>query len=129
VENPSSRASTPRARDDRLNIEALGTLLEAHVVIEARARGVQHLPSTLVLSAGSVPADYAERWTINQPARPMTAVPLRGAPQSGDKGMAETFFTLSDGSPRAIVGIRRRSDGTVETFDEAIPELTSLRVV
>src|SRR5262245_6827619 len=37
-------------------------------------------------------------------------------------GMAETFFTLSDGSPRAIVGIRRRNDGTVQPLDEAVPD-------
>ena len=36
--------------------------------------------------------------------------------------MAETFFTLSDGSPRAIVGIRRRNNGTVQPLDEAVPD-------
>jgi hypothetical protein len=36
--------------------------------------------------------------------------------------MAETFFTLSDGSPRAIVGIRRRNDGTVQSLNEAVPD-------
>jgi hypothetical protein len=36
--------------------------------------------------------------------------------------MAQTFFTLSDGSPRAIMGIRRRSDGTVQTLDQAVPD-------
>jgi hypothetical protein len=36
--------------------------------------------------------------------------------------MAETFFTLSDGSPRAVMGIRRRNDGTVQTLDEAVPD-------
>jgi hypothetical protein len=36
--------------------------------------------------------------------------------------MAETFFTLADGSPRAIVGIRRRNDGTVQPFNEAVPD-------
>jgi hypothetical protein len=36
--------------------------------------------------------------------------------------MAETFFTLSDGSPRAVMGIRRRSNGTVQTLDEAVPD-------
>ncbi len=36
--------------------------------------------------------------------------------------MAETFFTLSDGSPRAIMGIRRRNDGTVQTLNESVPD-------
>jgi hypothetical protein len=36
--------------------------------------------------------------------------------------MAETFFTLSDGSPRAITGIRRRNDGTVQPLGDAVPD-------
>ena len=36
--------------------------------------------------------------------------------------MAEVFFTLSDGSPRAITGIRRRNDGTVQPLGEAVPD-------
>jgi hypothetical protein len=36
--------------------------------------------------------------------------------------MAQTFFTLSDGSPRAITGIRRRNDGTVQSLGEAVPD-------
>ena len=36
--------------------------------------------------------------------------------------MAETFFTISDGSARAVMGIRRRSDGTVQTLDQAVPD-------
>jgi hypothetical protein len=36
--------------------------------------------------------------------------------------MAETFFALGDGSPRAIMGIRRRSDGTVQTLNEAVAD-------
>lgn len=36
--------------------------------------------------------------------------------------MAETFFALKDGSPRAVVGIRRRADGTVQPLDEAVPD-------
>src|SRR5262245_43323825 len=36
--------------------------------------------------------------------------------------MAETFFTLSDGSPRAVMGIRRRNDGTVQTLDQSVPD-------
>ena len=36
--------------------------------------------------------------------------------------MAATFFTLSDGSPRAIMGIRRKNDGTVQTLDESVAD-------
>src|SRR5262245_24134759 len=36
--------------------------------------------------------------------------------------MAEVFFTLSDGSPRAVVTIRRRADGTPQTLDESVPD-------
>jgi endonuclease YncB( thermonuclease family) len=33
-----------------------------------------------------------------------------------------TFFTIGDGSPRAVVGIRRRNDATVQPPDEAVPD-------
>lgn len=36
--------------------------------------------------------------------------------------MAETFFTLSDGSPRAVMGVRRKSNGTVQTLDESVAD-------
>jgi len=36
--------------------------------------------------------------------------------------MAETFFTLSDGSPRAIMGIRRRADKTVQPLNESVAD-------
>lgn len=36
--------------------------------------------------------------------------------------MAETFFALGDGSPRAVMGIRRKSNGTVQTVDESIAD-------
>jgi len=36
--------------------------------------------------------------------------------------MAAIFFTLPDGSPRAIMGIRRKNDGTVQTLNEAVPD-------
>jgi hypothetical protein len=36
--------------------------------------------------------------------------------------MAETFFTVGLGTPRAIMGVRRRSDGTVQPLDEAVPD-------
>jgi hypothetical protein len=36
--------------------------------------------------------------------------------------MAETFFTVSNGNPRAVVGIRRKADGTVQPLDQAVPD-------
>jgi endonuclease YncB( thermonuclease family) len=36
--------------------------------------------------------------------------------------MAETFFTLSDGSPRAVMGVRRKNNGTVQTLDESVAD-------
>jgi len=36
--------------------------------------------------------------------------------------MATTFFTLGDGSPRAVMGIRRTSARTVQPLDDAIPD-------
>ncbi len=36
--------------------------------------------------------------------------------------MPTTFFTLSDGTPRAIMGIRRRNDGTVQSLQDAVPD-------
>jgi hypothetical protein len=36
--------------------------------------------------------------------------------------MAETFFAISDGSPRAVMGIRRKADGTVQPLDQAVPD-------
>src|SRR5262245_611180 len=36
--------------------------------------------------------------------------------------MAETFFTLSDGSPRAVVGVRHKSGGAIQTLDESVPD-------
>lgn len=36
--------------------------------------------------------------------------------------MAATFFTLTDGSPRAVMGIRRRNNGTVQTLDESVAD-------
>ena len=36
--------------------------------------------------------------------------------------MAETFFTLNNGTLRAIMGIRRNNGGTVQTLDKAVPD-------
>lgn len=42
--------------------------------------------------------------------------------------MAQTFFTLNNGTPRAIMGIRRRSDGTPQSLGDAIPDGDTLGV-
>jgi hypothetical protein len=36
--------------------------------------------------------------------------------------MATTFFTLTDGSPRAIMGVRRTGGGVVQPLDVAVPD-------
>jgi hypothetical protein len=36
--------------------------------------------------------------------------------------MPAAFFTLGDGSPRAVTGIRRRENGTIQPFSEAVPD-------
>jgi hypothetical protein len=36
--------------------------------------------------------------------------------------MAEVFFTLNDGSPRAVVGVRRKTNGSAQTLDESVPD-------
>jgi hypothetical protein len=36
--------------------------------------------------------------------------------------MAKVFFTLQDGSPRAVTGIRRGNDGVVQELDDALPD-------
>jgi hypothetical protein len=36
--------------------------------------------------------------------------------------MPATFFTLSDGSPRAVLGIRRRDNGTVQSVPDAVAD-------
>lgn len=36
--------------------------------------------------------------------------------------MAQVFFTLNDASPRAVMGRRRRSDGSVQPLGESIPD-------
>jgi putative transposase len=68
-ENPFVESFNGRARDELLNIEEFGTLLEARVVIEAWCieYNTYRPHSSLV---GLTPAEYAEQWTINQPALP-----------------------------------------------------------
>jgi hypothetical protein len=36
--------------------------------------------------------------------------------------MADVFFTLNDGSPRAVVGVRRKTNGTAQTLDESVAD-------
>jgi hypothetical protein len=36
--------------------------------------------------------------------------------------MPTTFFTLGDGSPRAVMGIRRRNDRSVQPLNDAVPD-------
>ena len=36
--------------------------------------------------------------------------------------MAETFFVVGNGNPRAVTAIRRKADGTTQTLDQAVPD-------
>ena len=36
--------------------------------------------------------------------------------------MAETFFTVGEGNPRAVTAIRRKADGTTQPLDQAVPD-------
>jgi hypothetical protein len=36
--------------------------------------------------------------------------------------MAETFFTVGEGNPRAVTGIRRKPDGTAQLPEQAVPD-------
>ena len=56
-----------RCRDELLNIEEFGTLLEARVIVEAwRAKYNTYRPHSSL--GGLTPAELAKRWTTNQPA-------------------------------------------------------------
>ena len=68
-ENPFVESFNGRTRDELLNIEEFGSLLEAQVVIEAwRVEYNTYRPHSSL--GGLTPAEYAEQWTINQPALP-----------------------------------------------------------
>jgi Integrase core domain/HTH-like domain len=68
-QNPFVESFNGRCRDELLNIEEFGTLLEAQVVIEAwRIEYNTYRPHSSL--GGLTPAEHAERWTINQPALP-----------------------------------------------------------
>jgi transposase InsO family protein len=68
-QNPWVESYGSRVRDELLAIEQFGTLLEAQVVIEAwRVEYNTYRPHSSL--GGLTPAEYAERWTNNQPALP-----------------------------------------------------------
>jgi transposase InsO family protein len=68
-ENPFVESFNGRARDELLNIEEFGTLLEAQVVVEARHIEYDtYRPHSSL--GGLTPAEYAKRWTIYQPTLP-----------------------------------------------------------
>ena len=68
-ENPFVESFNGRTRDELLNIEEFGTLLEAQVVIEAwRVEYNTYRPHSSL--GGLTPAEYVERWIINQPVLP-----------------------------------------------------------
>ena len=78
-ENPFVESFNGRVRDELLNIEEFGTLLEAQVVIEAWRDRVQHLPTPLVPRRPH--PRRVRRAMDHQPtSTPMTAGPLNGAP-------------------------------------------------
>jgi len=68
-ENPFAESFNGRVRDELLNVEEFGSLIEAQVVIEAwRVEYNTYRPHSSL--GGLTPDEYAERWTINQPALP-----------------------------------------------------------
>lgn len=68
-ENPFVESFNGRCRDELLNIEEFGSLVEAQVVIENwRIEYNTYRPHSSL--GGLTPAEYAEKWTINQPALP-----------------------------------------------------------
>jgi putative transposase len=65
-ENPFVESFNDRVRDELLNTEEFATLLEAQVLAEAwRIEYNTYRPHSTL--GGFTPAEYAERWTINQP--------------------------------------------------------------
>ena len=68
-ENPFVESFNGRVRDELLNIEEFGSLLEAQVLVEAwRVEYNTYRPHSSL--GGLTPAEYAEHWTNNQPALP-----------------------------------------------------------
>ena len=68
-ENPFIEGFNGRVLDELLNVEEFATLFEAQVVVEAwRTEYNTYRPHSSL--GGLTPAEYAEKWTINQPSRP-----------------------------------------------------------
>jgi transposase InsO family protein len=68
-ENPFVESFNGRVRDELLNLEEFASLLEAQVLVEAwRIEYNTYRPHSSL--GGLTPAEYAQRWTINQPALP-----------------------------------------------------------
>ena len=68
-ENPFIESFNGRVRDELLNVEEFGSLVEAQVVVEAwRKEYNTYRPHSSL--GGLTPAEYLKKWTINQPALP-----------------------------------------------------------
>ena len=66
-ENPFVESFNGRVRDELLNVEEFGSLLEAQVVVEAwRVEYNTYRPHSSL--GGLTPAEYLKKWTITQPA-------------------------------------------------------------
>ena len=78
-ENPFIESFNGRVRDELLNIEEFGSLLEAQVARRGLARRVQHLPTPLV-PRRSHPRRVRRALDQQATSAPMTTGPLNGAP-------------------------------------------------
>ncbi len=68
-ENPFVESFNGRTRDELLNIEEFGSLLEAQVLVEVwRKEYNTYRPHSSL--GGLTPAEYSKKWTINQPSLP-----------------------------------------------------------
>ena len=68
-ENPFVESFNGRVRDELLNIEEFGSLLETQVIVEGWRKEYNNYRPHSSLS-GMTPAEYAREWTTNQPALP-----------------------------------------------------------
>ena len=72
-ENPFVESFNGRVRDELLNIEEFGSLLEAQVVVESwRTEYNTYRPHSSL--GGLTPAEYRARWTAEHP-KPVTPDP------------------------------------------------------